>query len=89
MPRTKIFNDETTEWYTLETNHDHHYTPYFFKFFHFFKEVFKIEMYNFMLVSGVQHSNSVHAYVYTQYTLLQIFFPYRLLQNIEYTSLLF
>ena len=40
---------------------------------------------NFVLVSGVQQSNSViHIHVYI---LFQILFPFRLLQNIEQSSL--
>ena len=48
-------------------------------------------MYNVVLVSGVQHSDSVLyiyicIYVYI-YILFQTLFPYKLLQNIEYSSL--
>ena len=42
-------------------------------------------IYNVVLVSGVQHSDSViHLSIYI---FIQILFPYRLLQNIEYSSL--
>ena len=49
----------------------------------FFIEVELI--YNVVLVSGVQQSDSViHTYISIFF---QILFPYRLLQNIEYSSL--
>ena len=42
---------------------------------------------NVVVVSGVQQSDSViHIYVYMS-ILFQVLFPYRLLQNIEYSSL--
>ena len=42
-------------------------------------------IYNVVFVSGVQHSDSViHIHIYI---LFQILFPYRLSQNIEYSSL--
>ena len=49
-------------------------------------------MYNVMLISGVHHSDSIiyilYVYIYMHmYILFQIFFYYRLLQNIEYSSL--
>ena len=50
-------------------------------------------MYNVVLVSGVQQSDSVihiciyiYMYIYI-YIFLKILFPYRLLQNIEYISM--
>ena len=49
------------------------------KYFSFFIEVYLI--YNDVLVSGVEQSDSV------VYILLQILFHYRLLQDIEYSSL--
>ena len=53
-----------------------------------FIEVYLI--YNVVLVSGVQHSDSVYIYIYYIYTYIYIFFqilfPYRLLQNTEYNS---
>ena len=55
---------------------------------HLFCFVFLIEVeliYNVMLVSSVKRSDSViHTYIYI---LFQILFPYRLLQNIECSSL--
>ena len=44
---------------------------------------------NVVLVSGVQQSDSdiyIYIYIYKR-ALFQILFPYRLLQNIEYSSL--
>ena len=39
-----------------------------------------------MLVSGIQQSDSViHTYIYIY--IFQILFPYRLLQNIKYSSM--
>ena len=44
-------------------------------------------MYNVVVVSGVQQSDSViHIYVYMS-ILFQVLFPYRLLQNIEFPVL--
>ena len=46
-------------------------------------------IYNIVLVSGVQQSDSVtHIFTYICVDILfQILFPYKLLQNIEYSSL--
>ena len=62
-----------------------------------------VAKYNLVLVSGVQHSDSVSIYIYTYihthththiyrereniYILFQIIFPYRLLQNTEFSFL--
>ena len=51
----------------------------------FFIEVELI--YNVVLVSGVQKSDYIYVYICRYiYILLQIFFHYRLLQDIEYSS---
>ena len=56
---------------------------------HFFGLFFNLSIvaYNIVLVSDVQHSDLVICYIYIYiYILLQILFPYRLLQNVEYSS---
>ena len=60
--------------------------------FSFYLYLIEVELIYSMLVSGVQHSDSViythtHTHTHTYIYFFQILFPYRLLQNIEYSSL--